>query len=577
MPIFDFSEDPPLPDDRFGFSQPTRLGFLDATDATNCVIITRTPGRAASQLIAERYDLKGYFVKAKSCNWGPMAGFICMIPEFSKNNAQAGFDFNRKMHMGYLKTLAAMGPKQEPVAHPHIDPSAEQYRVARARAFVPLVISQTQKNLVMASVSDYDAKTGVGIAVNEKSTVATEFYLQPITLPTQEPGFALHHGNVYKRANDKAEWKRIQFAAQDVLAPEYSASIKLERDPRVSLSGFRKKFKFTEQPELFCPIMGAQNPYPSYPERDKEFPGGRPDTYKNAVAGDYDIFAFWPLREDIDRELQRAAEVSWIKKWGDPNIGPLPPDLPLFRPIPGKPLAVASTKCPALYVEFVLTGDQLGPLEDDAKGNISPQGEWVVGMLNSCVHAQYKKARELTYIESGRDPRDKYPPNASFHSDDGGRPGVKDIEFDIAVFLPRKLSRALKLPDTARAFVIVKKEGRDAQEKAKFLQEARDNFLKLIEPLLRHCVISLSSGWMMDMMADKDQQLRVMSLLLSGSIHGLEDENIDTKLTPYIQNLFQTPPEPDPENPGPPDPELSAVRKRLNAALAIRTLVRPRV
>ena len=36
----------------------------------------------------------------------------------------------------------------------------------------------------------------------------------------------------------------------------------------------------------FYPIRGAQNLYPTYPQGD----------HRNAVAGDYDLFAVWPLR-----------------------------------------------------------------------------------------------------------------------------------------------------------------------------------------------------------------------------------------------------------------------------------------
>ncbi|MCL9780132.1 CyaA/EF/ExoY family adenylyl cyclase toxin [Vibrio sp. S4M6] len=64
--------------------------FSNIARHLNCVIISRSVGKYATQLIQENYATKGFHVKAKSCNWGPMAGFVLADPRFSKYGADNG-------------------------------------------------------------------------------------------------------------------------------------------------------------------------------------------------------------------------------------------------------------------------------------------------------------------------------------------------------------------------------------------------------------------------------------------------------------------------------------------------------
>ncbi|WP_299454457.1 anthrax toxin-like adenylyl cyclase domain-containing protein [uncultured Microscilla sp.] len=58
--------------------------FLDAAEQQKTIIMSRAPGKYATKLIEEGYASKGFHNKAKSCNWGPMAGFVNTHPLFSK-------------------------------------------------------------------------------------------------------------------------------------------------------------------------------------------------------------------------------------------------------------------------------------------------------------------------------------------------------------------------------------------------------------------------------------------------------------------------------------------------------------
>jgi Anthrax toxin LF subunit len=58
--------------------------FQATADATRCMISSRAVGKYATGLIEENYASKGFHNKAKSCNWGPMAGFVLADPRFTK-------------------------------------------------------------------------------------------------------------------------------------------------------------------------------------------------------------------------------------------------------------------------------------------------------------------------------------------------------------------------------------------------------------------------------------------------------------------------------------------------------------
>ena len=58
--------------------------FQKIANQTNCVISSRSVGKAATGLLLEGYATKGFHVKAKSCDWGPMAGFVLSDPRFTK-------------------------------------------------------------------------------------------------------------------------------------------------------------------------------------------------------------------------------------------------------------------------------------------------------------------------------------------------------------------------------------------------------------------------------------------------------------------------------------------------------------
>lgn len=88
---------------------PVRHGeaFQRVSNAERCVIAVRSVGVYATGLLLESYATKGFHNKAKSCDWGPMAGFVMYNPRHSKNRdlRDQGKDIRKAMrHAGAALT-----------------------------------------------------------------------------------------------------------------------------------------------------------------------------------------------------------------------------------------------------------------------------------------------------------------------------------------------------------------------------------------------------------------------------------------------------------------------------------------
>ncbi|MEC5386835.1 anthrax toxin-like adenylyl cyclase domain-containing protein [Uliginosibacterium sp. H3] len=71
--------------------------FLNVARSQKCVILVRATGPTCHGLLAEGYDTKGYRIHGKSCDWGPMAGFVMRDPRLNKYGLGKA-EFNREKH-----------------------------------------------------------------------------------------------------------------------------------------------------------------------------------------------------------------------------------------------------------------------------------------------------------------------------------------------------------------------------------------------------------------------------------------------------------------------------------------------
>jgi hypothetical protein len=82
--------------------------FEQVARRDGCVIGVRELNPLSEGLIQAGHATKGFHIKAKSCNWGPMAGFVCVDPRFSK-------EANTEKQQGYVNKALAAGAGKVPL------------------------------------------------------------------------------------------------------------------------------------------------------------------------------------------------------------------------------------------------------------------------------------------------------------------------------------------------------------------------------------------------------------------------------------------------------------------------------
>ncbi|HEY9229355.1 MAG TPA: anthrax toxin-like adenylyl cyclase domain-containing protein, partial [Gemmatimonadaceae bacterium] len=80
-----------------GMPVPHKAAFLNVAALQRCVILVRATGPTCHGPLSEGYDTKGYRVHGKSCDWGPMAGFVVRDPRLNKYGLGKA-KFNRAKH-----------------------------------------------------------------------------------------------------------------------------------------------------------------------------------------------------------------------------------------------------------------------------------------------------------------------------------------------------------------------------------------------------------------------------------------------------------------------------------------------
>lgn len=421
-----------------GFPAKMIQAFEGVADVLNAVVATRVPGGATTALIEARHDLKGYFIKAKSCNWGPMSGFLCRNPAFNKNGAN-GISFNQEEHLNYrnkyLVDKFGLPPNDD---QEFIKRAFTQLKISDERKLAlfddastrnPIFLKSVGDNLVYGLASDCPVRLVQGRVAQDlgRATVVMEFLMKK-----EGNLWAIYHGKVYKKARGEQAFQ------------PYSPDGAL-RDP-LPVSGTRLgmpdashiqqlKTEWLKPPfniqrddtDNWKTVDGLMNPYPpNKPFLDEAGTQPNPNYYLNAVSGDYDLFSVWPIippggfldliRVTEEPNANQVARKVEYKNWDDEPLA----NRIYLSPVPGKGLTLELIKSREVYIEFIPDGDDIKELENAYKGNINKIVEEAVGFLNSFVGDLYPGTSS----------------NVAFHSDEGGRPFVNDLEYPIAFFLP---------------------------------------------------------------------------------------------------------------------------------------------
>ena len=561
-----------------GFPEKVSNAFQKAADELNCVIWSRVPGKACTTLIDEGYNLKPFYIHGKSCNWGPMAGFVCQLPPLNKAGINS-MDYNFEEH---LNSLTWLGKKQgenlksvkeellkieennfeakyekeiEVKDEDKVKPSplvTAHHEMARAdflmdmkfstlknktvasHLFLPLTISDARKEHLKKVgdlgeldkgykiLSDEDeGKVILGIAKDKDKdpTVVVEYLMYSRALNKGLPEkldknrvWDLYHRNIYIKETSSGSYisylKKLEngFNIQnqpetkeeqtkiyneaiknynltiECLTPNCSSSLDTQLRDLLSTNGVIISDQ-TDQLDKWYPLSGLQSPYLVYKEEK--------DRYKNAVSGDYDLFAVWPLVPGTGLEMTTRLSERKSKQSSDDKIQNL------FIPVEAKNYALEITKSRNVFIEFIGSFQELVGKEDLETGNISELVFNTAQMINSLVYATYMnvsaeekidKDKKIDTVEPDQHKKDPFP-NRAFHSDEGGRPQVNEIEYPLAYFCPEV--RDLKESDKSKQLKLARSAG---------LVKSHVDFLNMILSLRKQFYVFLHDGWVMHLM-----------------------------------------------------------------------------
>lgn len=233
-------------------------------DRTGHVIIFRSTGAICRRLLAEGYAAKGFRIDTKSCDWGPMMGFVCVDPRLSKvadrpQKVAANRHFTEEALEGLVR-MDAVGSMDEARVAP--DGSFMDWK-ASCR---PIVISAPRYREIEPLIGGAAAASGIikGVSASAGGSVRLPWALIPAARCEQTAGYR---------------------ALTGPLPPGgYGLFVDFDHPSR-----FRQQYLGDAAPVRvlgYDAVLGLTNP------------GDQDYGYRACVTGDYDLFAVWaPSRE----------------------------------------------------------------------------------------------------------------------------------------------------------------------------------------------------------------------------------------------------------------------------------------
>lgn len=371
-----------------GFPEGDQEAILEVAREYSSVILIRPPGIACLELLKEGYDAKSFHLKAKSCDWGPMMGFVCLDPRFSKKGGE-GQEYNLD------EMFESFNNRYDSIEGVDDDDHAD----GRYPWVVPIAISDRRKRDLFADRSglkgagDSQSRDRWEIKEHSKSIDGIKYALleylpegrrkhvvnfillkdEPLVSGgpdvwflyydfaalAEQPG-ARHFSDriksrLFKKRNVTATRESI---SDDRDLEQISEHLNLIETQMGSIYG---KDELDHEPE-FLPVFGVANP---------DSPGRRKYDHKRAVTGDYDLFAIWPHVDHGSSADQRVAGMN--KGTTDDQI---------------------------------VEGEKAGKI-GRSTGNISERAYEIGQMINSKIGAPF---------------------NRVYHSDEAGRPEIDSVD-----------------------------------------------------------------------------------------------------------------------------------------------------
>lgn len=409
-----------------------KKAFLNVAAQEMCVIMVRATGPTCHGLLEEGYDTKGYRIHGKSCDWGPMAGFVMRDPRLNKYGLGKE-RFNREKHIEALYDdrevqgwLAATTPLK--ISQARLDWLVRVGRISVTRAKTSQALSykdwMRDTNIGFLSVRSMSLKAvdkaleryehSSNVSNFEDLKLAFAVYRQ--TLGANWDTDARNHRHaldqLYTLAveNSRANFMLNRLDGQATHASGLSFHYSLFREGDlygVYFDNTRSERSWVQQEDIldkanflhgtkYEPMLAMTNPV--------EHRLHRSEHYHNAITGDYDLFCIWPS----------------AKKYNASVYGNDHRPLGTVRGSVGRVERENADRLERQFARQGLQGAQLarhagsgGTFQGTKLGNITPRIYMVCQMVNSHV---------------GR--------HVLWHSDEAARPFLDDVDLPVIAFKP---------------------------------------------------------------------------------------------------------------------------------------------
>lgn len=247
------------------------FAFQSVAASQRSVILCRSVGPTCRQLLAQGYDTKGFRIHGKSCDWGPMAGFVMRDPRLNKSGA-GGEVYNRAEHAEAFTD-----------AHSHSDWTAST---------TPLRLFQVRVDWLRA--------TG-RITVVEKGRDRLE------GRATHTSGVAFNYSLIRLDRPGPAQgmWGVYLDRTTNAIRQNAARSTGFVQERGTTVVAYDTKYG-----DAYEPLLAMTNPIGHRHYRE-EHP-------LNAITGDYDLFAIWPHTHGVHRYDRNSADrrvLGTVQAW----------------------------------------------------------------------------------------------------------------------------------------------------------------------------------------------------------------------------------------------------------------------
>ncbi|WP_020394490.1 anthrax toxin-like adenylyl cyclase domain-containing protein [Thiolinea disciformis] len=345
-----------------GISEAHKKAFLQVAKGQNCIILTRTPGEACEGLLAEGYDAKSFHVKAKSCQSGVAAGFICFDPFFNKNAieglADNLYENNKSLNNAYEQGAA----KEKDGSVVMVRSGTTELRISEER--VNWLLS---KKYIIITSEDKKNKIGLFIQGNKSYSFKLEW-----DTGTKNWKVLYKPSEIYTKSTEEEIIRKFE---------EKNTKKVKEGKEEIKYQDLYKsmKEKIGSSKNDFAPLLIMTNPHLNYTSEQ---------AYLNAVVGDYDLFAIWPVKSVYEENPARFSRI--VDHESEETV----------KNMSNKIVETEST-------------NKIGKVV----GNISNAVFNIAQLINSVIGAHCPKESKV---------------NRVFHSDEGGRPFVDAVDTAVA-------------------------------------------------------------------------------------------------------------------------------------------------